>query len=136
MLAVTGRTRPNDLEREMKANSIVILALLCASCAAPLQESEESRQAYVESRVHSAAVREAILAGRVTPGMTMEDVDATWRYPTDTDTSETLGLKGQYGKEVWIYRPFLSLTPEAGVFFHNGVVYSVSPEYLSDVPED
>jgi hypothetical protein len=55
--------------------------------------------------------------------------------PDGDGTSETLGLKGQYGKEVWIYRPFLCLTPEAEVFFRNGVVYPVIPEYLSDVPE-
>ena len=112
------------------------MALFCLSCATPLQENLESRQAYVASWDRSDTVREAILAGRVIPGMTMEDVYATWGYPSETDTSETIGLKGQYGKEVWTYGSFLSLTPEAEVFFRNGVVYSVSPEYLSDVPQD
>ena len=114
----------------------IFMALLCVSCATPLLDNLETRQAYVDSRDLNDTVREAILAGRVVPGMTMEDVYATWGYPSETDTSETLGLSGQYGKEVWIYGSLLSLTPEAEVFFRNGVVYSVSPEYLSDVPQD
>ncbi len=112
------------------------MALLCVSCSTPLLDSLEIRQAYVASRDLNDTVREAILAGRVVPGMTMEDVYATWGHPSETDTSETLGPRGPYGKEVWIYGSFLSLTPEAEVFFRNGVVYSVSPEYLSDVPLD
>ena len=82
------------------------------------------------------SVQEAILAERVISGMTKDNVYATWGWPSETGTSETLGLNGQYGKEVWIYKPFLDMTPEAKAFFRNGVVYSVSPEYLSEIPED
>lgn len=120
----------------MKKIAIVLLTLLCGSCATPLADDLESRQAYVDSHSLSDSVQEAILAGRVISGMAKDDVYATWGWPSETDTSETLGLNGQYGKEVWIYRPFLDITPEAEVFFRNGVVYSVSPEYLSKIPED
>ena len=120
----------------MKKITITLLTLLCASCATPLVENLESRQAYVDSHRLSEPVREAILAGRVISGMTMDDVYATWGFPSETDTSETLGLHGQYGKEVWIYGSFLDVTPQAEVFFRNRVVYSVSPEYLSNIPED
>lgn len=129
--------RPWSAKRyNMKRIAIVLLTLLCTSCATPLVDDLESRQAYVDSHRLDDSVRKAILAGRVTTGMTKDDVYATWGFPSETDTSETLGLQGQYGKEVWIYKPFLEMTPEAEVFFRNGVVYSVSPEYLSAVPED
>lgn len=112
------------------------MTVLCASCATPLAEDLETRQAYVEDNDLDDDVEQAILAGRVISGMTMDDVRATWGWPSETDDSETLGLHGEYGKEVWVYTPFLDLTPEATIFFNNGVVYSVSPEYLSSVPED
>ena len=139
-----GGQRRRDLVRSLAAALSVIgiiaggsaMALLCFSCATPLQESLETRQAHVEALDPSDIIRKAILTGRVVPGMTKEDVYVTWGQPSEMDTSETLGLHGQYGKEVWIYGSFLSLTPEAEVFFRNGVVYSVSPGYLSDVPRD
>ena len=121
---------------QFKIASIVVLALLGAGCLSTLSESLESRQAYVNSHDVSEEVRLAILEGRVIEGMTMDDVYATWGFPSDRDTSETLGLHGQYGKEVWIYESAFTDDFEAEVFFRNRVVHSVSPIYLSSFPQD
>ena len=68
MLAGMHRSEPNDLEREiweceiMKGSSIVILALLCANCATPLPESEESRRDFVAKlrrRIRGASVHQS-----------------------------------------------------------------------------
>ena len=120
----------------MKRTAIASLALLCASCTSLLVQDLESRQHYVDTHQLSDPVREAILEGRVISGMTMDDVYATWGLPSERDTSETLGLHGKYGKQVWIYLSIWDDSTEAEVFFRNGVVYSVSPEYLSSIPRD
>lgn len=95
----------------------------------------ESRQAYVDSHRLNDSIQETILAGRVISGMTKDDVYATWGWPSETDTSETLGLNGQYEKEVWIYRPSGHDTRSRGFLPQRRRLLS-EPRVLSTIPED
>ncbi len=109
---------------------VVSVSLLCAGCAVPLETSYESRQAYVETHELSNDVTEAILAGRVIVGMTKEEVEATWGWASETDTSEAYGMNLEWGREVWYYHSHSTfIGPEAEVHFNNGQVEAVSPTH-------
>lgn len=106
-----------------------------SGCVVPLAESPESRTAYIKAHPSlDPKVEKAIRLGKVIRGMSREEVEASFGYPSEIDNSESIGLHNEWGKEVWNYRSdsFFILDPEATVYFHNGKVREVDPSFLSE----
>ncbi|UCH47509.1 MAG: hypothetical protein JSU95_15790 [Betaproteobacteria bacterium] len=116
----------------------LLIAVVLSGCVVSLVKPEGERIAYLEAHEGlEPEVAKAIRQGKVIPGMSREQVQACWGWPSEIDNSESLGLNLEYGKEVWEYRSddVFIVHPEATVTFRNGKVVDVSPTYLSDLEE-
>jgi len=77
-------------------------ALALAACAET--PNVDRRLAYVNTHGElSAERRDAIAAGRVEPGMTMDEVRATVGEPIHLARSDRRGPEGPVRVEIWIY---------------------------------
>ena len=109
------------------------ISLLFVGCAAarPLSSPDlPGRQTYVQSHPElSTEVRQAILEGRVTRGMTRDDVRASWGEPSKIDRFDTNPNEWWYEKdaETWHYKgAFLRFAgPDRYVSFKSGIVVEV-----------
>jgi hypothetical protein len=116
----------------------MFITIALTGCVVSLVQPEEDRIAYLEAHEGlDPEVERAIGRGKVTPGMSREQVEACWGSPSAIDNSESLGLNLEWGEEVWKYRSddMFIVHPEATVTFRNGKVVDVSPTYLSDLED-
>jgi len=100
-------------------NFILVLMLFsfmgCASLAGP---SKKEKQTYVDSHFYlTSQVRQCILEGKITKGMTMEEVIASWGRPRDINKS--VGSWGVH--EQWVYG---GTSHTSYLYFENGTLTS------------
>jgi hypothetical protein len=96
-----------------------IVVLFSAGCATPI------RYTYEEIRHYPLDVRERIMKGEVSPGMTQKQVRYAWGSPSSVKTLEPENGKS---RDEWIYSTAMGIVRTRLIFVDGKLMHIISTE--------